>query len=145
MSLAGPPNSLLEMAVNKAQKLDMAVVAAAGNGGPAARPAYPAGYEGVIAVTAVDRNLQVYYRANRGMYIDFSAPGVNIIHVKAGGETTVSSGTSYAVPFVVAALAVLNENLSLPQSLIQLSKSAKDLGDPNKDRIFGVGLVSIEP
>ena len=78
LSLAGPANPLLQRAIDVASAAGVIIVAAAGNEGPAAGPAYPAAYSGVIAVTAVDRNLAVYRRANRGDYVDIAAPGVEV-------------------------------------------------------------------
>jgi len=66
MSLSGPPNEVLKRAIASAQAKGMVIVAAAGNNGAGAGPSYPAAYPGVIAVTAVDRNLDVYRRATQG-------------------------------------------------------------------------------
>lgn len=52
LSLAGPPNLLLERAVRKVGERGIIMVAAAGNDGPKAEPVHPAAYEEVIAVTA---------------------------------------------------------------------------------------------
>ena len=54
MSLAGPQNAVLATAIERAFDTGTVVVAAVGNRGPAARPLYPAAYEHVIAVTAVN-------------------------------------------------------------------------------------------
>src|SRR3546814_8356867 len=54
ISLVGPDNKLLAIAVTRAQQRGMLIVAAVGNDGPAAPPAYPASYRGVFEVTGVD-------------------------------------------------------------------------------------------
>ena len=54
ISLVGPPNKLVERAVQLVQRRGIQLVAAVGNDGPAAPPQYPASYAGVMAVTAVD-------------------------------------------------------------------------------------------
>ena len=82
-------------------------VAAAGNNGPGAEPSYPAAYPGVIAVTAVDQNLNVYRRATQGAYVDLAAPGVNIWTASLKGSGALKTGTSDAVPFVSAATSLL--------------------------------------
>lgn len=41
--------------------------------GPTAEPAYPAAFEDVLAVTAVDEQESLFGRANRGSYIDLAA------------------------------------------------------------------------
>ena len=102
LSLAGPPNRAVAEVVRRAQARGVIVVAAAGNAGPAAPPAYPGAYPQVVAVTAVDRTQKIYRYANRGGYIMFAAPGVDI-EAPVGGARV--SGTSYASPVVAAMLA----------------------------------------
>ncbi|MDP7408501.1 MAG: S8 family serine peptidase, partial [Luminiphilus sp.] len=54
ISLAGPPNRLLETALARVRERGVLAIAAAGNGGPMAQPMYPAAYPEVVAVTATD-------------------------------------------------------------------------------------------
>jgi subtilisin family serine protease len=142
ISLAGPANSLLERAVTAAYRGGVPLVAAAGNGGPDARPAYPAAYHGVIAVTAVDMRLRPYLQANRGDYIALAAPGVGIWTPSLEGGTY-QSGTSFAAPFVSAVVASLNAQGRATSATVEglLAASATDLGPPGKDQVYGWGLV----
>lgn len=78
LSIASPKNEVLQTAVRAVARTGQVLVAAAGNGGPKAKPFFPAAYTNVIAVTAVDSKLKAYQHANRGGYIDFSAPGVDL-------------------------------------------------------------------
>jgi hypothetical protein len=137
-ALAGPPNGILELAVARVLRLGIPIVAAAGNAGPDAPPAYPAAYPGVLAVTAVDRTLSVYPRANRGAYVAFAAPGVDLPLPAADGAARTVSGTSYATAFVTAAVAGLGRSADLEA---QLARAALDLGPPGRDPVFGWGLV----
>lgn len=141
ISLAGPPNRLLEAALSRATARGLLVVAAAGNGGPASKPLYPAAYESVVAVTAVDQGGRVFRLANRGNYLDLAAPGVGMLHAKAGGGYTASSGTSFAVPFAAAAAARLRQVHPGDNTLQVLYDSAQDLGPPGRDEIYGYGLL----
>lgn len=141
LSLAGPPNRLLEAALERATARDVLVLAAAGNGGPVAAPMYPAAYASVIAVTAVDRAGRVYRLANRGDYLDLAAPGVGVVHALAGGGYTASSGTSFAVPFAVTAAARLRKVDPGNNVLQALRDGAKDVGPPGRDEIYGYGLL----
>lgn len=141
ISLAGPPNRLLETALKRAAEHDVMILAAAGNGGPVAQPMYPAAYDSVVAVTAVDAAGQVFRLANRGKYLDLSAPGVGMLHARAGGGYTASSGTSFAVPFAATAAARLRQLQPGQDVLKLLIESAKDLGPPGRDDIYGYGLV----
>ena len=78
VSLAGDNNALMALAVHRASARGTVLVAAAGNAGPDAPPAYPGALPEVIAVTAVDQDGAVFPEANRGDYIAFAAPGVRI-------------------------------------------------------------------
>ncbi len=141
ISLAGPPNRLLEAALARASEQGLMILAAAGNGGPVAKPMYPAAYDAVVAVTAVDAGGQVYRLANRGEYLDLAAPGVSVLHAQAGGGYSASSGTSFAVPFAATAAARLR-NLDPGADVLELLvKSAQDLGEPGKDDVYGYGLL----
>ena len=74
ISLAGPPNRLLETALARVRERGMIAIAAAGNGGPMAQPMYPAAYPQVVAVTATDARGRAFRLANRGEYVDIAAP-----------------------------------------------------------------------
>ena len=141
LSLSGPANPLLEQAVKRAYERGVLLIAAAGNGGRNAEPVYPAAYESVLSVTAVSEGDRIYRRANRGDHVDFAAPGVRVWTIDLEGEGTYRSGTSYAVPFVVAlASQALAENRV---TLKQLQKgdglTIVDLGQPGRDPVYGWG------
>ncbi|WP_279251706.1 S8 family serine peptidase [Candidatus Seongchinamella marina] len=144
ISLAGPPNRLLEAALQRAAEREVLVMAAAGNGGPIAKPMYPAAYNSVVAVTAVDEGHQVFRLANRGDYLDIAAPGVGLLHAKAGGGYVASSGTSFAVPFAVTAAANLMSQHPEKDVMTSLYQSAEDLGPPGRDEIYGYGLLRFD-
>lgn len=143
LSLGGPRNLLVEAAVQRLLDTGVAVVAAAGNGGENAPPVFPAAQQGVIAVTAIDANAQPYKRANRGDYIAFAAPGVDVWTASPGRDGVFVSGTSYAAPFVSAALAAARATTksAWPTVVKQLQTRARDLGDSGKDNTFGWGLI----
>ena len=142
ISLAGPSNRLLETALTRVREKGVLAIAAAGNGGPMAQPMYPAAYPEVVAVTATDDRGRAFRLANRGEYVDIAAPGVNIRHAQAGGGFAASSGTSYAVPFVTVAAARLLQSTAEPaQTLDALYASARDIGAPGRDQIYGYGQL----
>ena len=123
----------------------MILVAAAGNGGKDAPPAYPAAHPDVIAVTAIDADGRIYKKANRGDYIDLAAPGVDVWAAKAGGGGSYRSGTSFAVPFVTAAIALEQSampNATAKQLLAKLRAGAQDLGAKGHDPVYGDGLLT---
>jgi hypothetical protein len=144
ISLAGPPNRLLEAVLARVSQRGIPVLAAAGNAGPASEPLYPAAYSSVVAITAVEADGRVFRLANRGEYLDLAAPGVNIKHANTGGGYRVSSGTSFAVPFASVAVARLRVQQPGRDALAELYRSALDLGPPGKDSIYGYGLLNPE-
>ena len=142
ISLAGPSNRLLETALTRVREKGVLAIAAAGNGGPMAQPMYPAAYPEVVAVTATDNRGRAFRLANRGEYVDIAAPGVNIRHAQAGGGFAASSGTSYAVPFVTVAAARLLQSTAEPALMLDaLYASARDIGAPGRDQIYGYGQL----
>ena len=151
LSLGSAPDAVLAAVVSKANALGLVLVAAAGNGGSAAAPSYPAAYPGVIAVTAVDANKQLYARANRGPYIALAAPGVDVwVPVGASGKGKYMSGTSFAAPFVAAAIAqklAANPVVKSPQTAATVVKTlcgtALPLGPTNPSPEFGCGLMQL--
>ena len=144
MSLMGPPNTLLERGVMAAAQRGQILLAAAGNFGPGAPPAYPAAYGPVIAVAAVDARSRPYPHNNRGRYVEISAPGVDIWGADARGGETFWTGTSFAVPFAVGAVArdvATGRVRNINDAREALAGSAQDLGAPGRDPIFGYGLL----
>jgi len=135
MSFGGRKSLLLELAIDRLTSLNILVVAAAGNSGKDAPPKYPAAFEQVVAVTAIDSEQRLYKKANQGNYIDFAAPGVSIWTAYKKNGYKYQQGTSFAAPFVTALAAVTD--------LEALKASSVDLGEPGKDSQFGWGLLKI--
>lgn len=160
MSLGGSyPSSTLEAAVNYAWGKGVVVVAAAGNDGDT-NPEYPAAYQNCIAVVATDQNDSKAGFSNYGDWVDIAAPGVNTFSTLpnhrhrlqgfAGRDYGYLSGTSMASPHAAGAAALVvaagitdsNGNGRVNDEVRQvLEGTAKDLGDPGKDQVYGYGLV----
>jgi hypothetical protein len=147
MSLAGPPNALLEAALVGVAEAQSVVVAAVGNNGPSGEPLYPAAYEGVIGVTAVDRDHKVFRYANRGDHVDYAALGVNVKVADSGGSWRLESGTSMASPHVAVVIGRVlgSRNVAAGTVMSILTENAEDLGKKGFDRIFGYGLITESP
>lgn len=147
MSIAGSNNKVVRQVVERAGEKGLVLVAAAGNWGTATRPAYPAAYSDVIAVTAIDADRRIYEFANSGRYIDFAAPGVRVWTAIPGGGQY-QSGTSFASPYVsvLTGLVVARGHPRDPEAVRQtLRNRVVDLGAPGRDDVFGWGLVDMQP
>ena len=128
LSLGGPNSAnILANAVNYAASHDVVVVAAAGNTGTAG-VLYPAAYEPVIAVGAVDVSLQRSNFSTYGPEIDALAPGRDILTTRNDGGYDRFSGTSLAAPHVtgVAALEMARgKTLVLDGGLVSIGDAAQ--------------------
>lgn len=141
MSLSGPRNAILDRLIQRSSARGTVIVAAAGNSGASAPPAYPAALPSVVAVTAVDSNLRVYRYANQGPYLDVAARGVNEPAARASGGTALFTGTSFATPHVAAWLARCMTGTAAGVCTQRLITNARDLGQPGFDPVYGHGLV----
>jgi hypothetical protein len=106
VSLVGPANPLLDGAIRLARDKGVTVVAAVGNDGPAAPPAYPASYPAVIAVTGIDGRNRPLPEAGRALHVDFAAPGADMQAADSAGGKSAVRGTSFAAPLVAGRLLV---------------------------------------
>ncbi|MGF1660257.1 MAG: S8 family serine peptidase [Rubrimonas sp.] len=142
LSLAGPPNLLLERATQVAARRAN-LLAAAGNDGPRARPAYPAAYPSVTAVAAVDARKRAWRGGTRGAYVEVAAPGVDVASAAGDGGVRAWTGTSFAVPFAMAAmLRARAETGGDPEAArALLARTAEDVGPPGRDDATGHGVV----
>ncbi len=143
MSFAGPKDAVIERAIAATAARGLVLIAAAGNAGAKSPPLYPAANPNVIAVSATDAQDKLFGASNRGNYIALAAPGVDIFLPAPDGKYQMTSGTSFSAAYVsgVAAL-LLERNLALkPEALrLTLVRTARDLGAPGRDDLFGDGV-----
>ena len=144
LSIAGADNKMFRIATKFARKKGVILVASVGNWGYKKKPAYPAAYKDVVAVTAVSSKRKIYSKANQGKYVDFSAPGVGVWTAIPGGGK-VQTGTSFATPFisVLVGLDVARGVRPDPDKLRKvMRKRIIDLGKFGRDNVYGWGLVN---
>lgn len=148
ISVTGPPNPVIARVVDAVAARGVAVVAAAGNDGPAAPPVFPGAYPGVVAVTAVDGQGRPYRYANRGAYVMFAARGVEVPVAGPDGAVRQVTGTSFASPLVAVEIARQMREpaaASPDKAILAVASHAVDLGAPGRDPVFGYGLVGARP
>jgi subtilisin family serine protease len=146
MSLGGYGISIiLHLACDYARYIKgVLLVAAAGNDGLPIL-CYPARFESVISVGAVDKNLNLCSWSNYGPNLDLVAPGDDIISTVEGNNYEKLSGTSMATPHVAAVAALYfsakpGSGATLCET--KLFSTAIDLGNPGNDWKYGYGLVN---
>ena len=135
----------LKEAVEYAEAHGVVVVSAAGNGGSASL-FYPAAYDTVIGVGAVDRNGALYTRSNHNESVLLTAPGVEVRTPAGPGGYTLSTGTSFAVPQVSGAAAVLlGADPGMTPATVRdlLAQTAADRGAEGYDEYYGYGVLDL--
>ena len=148
-----PGDSVLGLAVQRAQEAGVLVIAAAGNDGTNTDSFYPAAYPDVLGVSATDQVNAPASFSNSGPVVDVAAPGVGIISTynadypenTTGALYASFSGTSLAAPHVSGVAALLkarNADLTAEQIVARIENHATDLGEPGRDDIYGYGLLN---
>jgi len=139
-------NAQVKGAVDNALKNGIVIISSLGNNSFFG-PTYPACYDGVLGVSAVDKNFKELFYANKH-YDSVVAVGEGlrtILSTSLRGDY--ASGTSVAVPNVAAIAAVIkaqNPDLTSCEIINIIKYSADDLGREGQDEVFGFGLVNME-
>ena len=142
MSFAGPKDPVIERSIAATAARGIVMVAASGNAGPTSPPLYPAANPNVIAVSATDAQDRLFAASNRGSHIAIAAPGVDIFLPAPDQKYQMISGTSFSAAYVSGLAALLLErNPALKPEQVRgiLTRTARDLGTPGRDDLFGAG------
>jgi serine protease len=143
MSLGGPEQSNAErQAFEEASAAGVLSIAAAGNDGNTSF-SYPASYDVVMSVAAIDSSKRLASFSQRNSQVEIAAPGVGVLSTTGGGYQA-WDGTSMATPHVsgVAALVwSLHPNCTNVDVRNALNSTAQDLGSTGRDTSYGYGLV----
>lgn len=148
LSLGAPMASKAfeEMCAYAASK-GLLLIAAAGNDG-ANIPVYPAAFDSVIAVAAINEDLEHADFSNYYSTNDLSAPGVNIVSTFPNNRYRMFDGTSMATPHVTGSIALclsISRNKNLEQLLEDTAEAlGSDMPEDERHDFFGYGLVRID-
>ncbi len=146
MSLGGFGYSeTLASAVDYAASKGVVLVAAVGNEGVAALP-YPANFDNVVAVSAVDANGAHAPFSNQGAQVDIAAPGVGLYSAWNDESWVSFTGTSAAAPLIAGGIAALTsqiDGLSPSEAAQRLLRNANDAGLPGADGQLGAGIADL--
>ena len=142
-------SAALETAVQYAQDKGALVVAAAGNTGDRENAVdYPAAFDNVLAVAAVDDRDQLAPFSQRRSYVALSAPGVDVPSAAwtgAGrGPYASQSGTSIAAPHAAGAAALvwaLRPDLTAGDVAAALRTTADRV--TSADEGYGAGILNV--
>ncbi|MGB9343690.1 S8 family serine peptidase [Trichococcus sp.] len=161
----GSNSSQLEAAFDVLASSGVLHIGSAGNDGSAAgngnNVSYPARYESVVAVAALDKNNLRASFSSTGSDVEIAAPGVSILSTwkdgtnfegpqpfsfagYAGEYFIEANGTSMASPHVagVAALLMASDPSYTAETVRnKMNQTALDLGTSGKDNLYGYGLV----
>nr|WP_245573407.1 type VII secretion-associated serine protease mycosin [Amycolatopsis benzoatilytica] len=148
LSMAGHDDfPVIRDAVAYAVARDALVVAAAGNAQKDASgelPSYPAAYDGVLGVGAVDIDGARMSGSQIGPYVDLVAPGAKVLTTTRAGGHAYVDGTSFAAPFVSGTAALVRSawpQLSAAQVAQRLTATADPARGGRDSHSFGAGLV----
>lgn len=136
----------LHQIIKEAHSEDILIIAASGNGNPAIN--YPAAYSEVVAITAIDEELNPARDIVYGQENEFTAPGVAIGGLSIpsspyGYPYIFMSGSSQAVPHAAGLAAIYIEKYGVSGEAVRqiMKEQAVNIGD---EGLYGDGLLRYE-
>jgi len=138
-----------EQILRQARNKGVLIIGSAGNF-PEERKQYPAAFESVVGVAALDERGQKFARSNFGSFVDLSAPGIRIVSSGSCSDSDrqLHEGTSQAAAMVAAAAVLIKSrhpNYSAEEVKAALKNGADllELDDPQMKAKLGAGKLNI--
>ena len=138
-------SSMVADAVAYAQQRGAVIVASSGNEGYST-PSYPAAYNGVISVGAIDAGGEHLDFSNTGENLSIVAPGYEVNAAWGEDLMTAFTGTSASAPFVsgaIAAVMSLNPDFTPQQAVNLIFQNANEAGPVGQDPQYGQGSLDL--
>lgn len=142
------PGAPLHDAIKRARAAGIILIAASGNENT--HIGWPAAYDEVISVGAIDQGFNRASFSNFGDSLDVVAPGVDILSTYPGNRYARLSGTSMATPIVTGIVALVQAYArksgfkATPDKIVELiAQGSVDMGETGHDDKFGNGLVNV--
>ena len=135
---------VVERAVEYAYEQGSVIVASSGNQG-IEQAAFPAGYDQVIAVGAVDQLGTLVDFSNTGESLDITAPGLEVPAAWTNDNYISFTGTSASSPYVAGAIATAIDQFGLTpqQAADYVLEFSNEAGAPGQDPSFGQGHLDV--
>jgi hypothetical protein len=134
----------LRDAVAFARERGVVIVASAGNNGVESI-AYPAAYDGVLAVGSVDARGEKLDFSNTGWALDATAPGLGLNVAWPGDQIAGFTGTSASAPIITGAIAAAMSQfgISANEASALVLANLNEAGALGADTGYGGGLLDV--
>lgn len=144
-------NDELKTAIDYAESKGVIVISAVGNDNKKAadRVFYPAAYDTVIGVGAIDNEKVIadFSQRNKSVTAVMYGVDIKVPSIKNGEKYTTVSGTSYAAASLCGmAAGIVQEypDITPAQFRYLIKRSSQDLGEPGYDIIYGHGFPRLK-
>ena len=141
-------HAAIRAAIAFARSRDIVIVASVGNDQDDRRtllPSYPAAYEGVLGVGAIDANGVRLSGSQLGTYVDLVAPGGAVLSAARRAGHNYYNGTSFAAPFVAGTAALVRAaypKLTADEVVRRLLATASPARGGSENLAYGAGAVA---